>query len=284
MKPSFDQLPPQKQHEIRQIVEVIKQVVDPEMVILFGSHAKGSHVDHRYVSDGILYEYISDYDLLVVTRNNAEKAITQEMQILQKTDDIEPALNLEIHEIDYINKGLEWGEYFWVDIVKEGIVMYDKGSVTFAEPRELTAVEKREKAQRYYDTWFPQGASFLRGANFFLGDNSLNLADFSLHQAAESLYYAVLLVFTDYKPKIHNLWKLRKKVKPFSEDLFFLFRAETDKNEKRLFELLKQGYIEARYDSNFTISEVDLKSLIERITKMIPIVEKICIEKINGIS
>ncbi|TXI88686.1 MAG: HEPN domain-containing protein [Chryseobacterium sp.] len=283
MTESISYLPEHKQHEIRIITEIIKEVVNPEMIILFGSYAKNSYVEHRYVSKGIKFEYISDYDFLVVTKNNPEKAYVQESAIASKAEMFEPPVNLEIHEIDYINKGLEWGEYFWIDIVEEGILMYDKGTVQFSEPRELTSAEKKEKAQRYFDTWFPQANEFVEGAKFHQQRGSLKIATFNLHQATESLYYATLLVFTDYKPKTHNLWKLRRKAKPYSEELFHVFRAETDKREKDLFELLKQGYVDARYREDFTITAEEVSILIERVSAMIPIVEKLCREKISSI-
>jgi len=243
MKTSLDHLPVNKQAEIQRVSQIIQDVVHPEMIILFGSYAKGKYVEHRYVSEGITYEYISDYDFLIVTKDNPEKAFDQESRIMDLTERFNPPVNLEIHEIDYINKGLEWGEYFWVDIVKEGVLLYDKHTVTFSEPRELTNAEKKEKAQRYFDTWFPQASTFLKGSNFYRNEGDFKIGTFLLHQATESLYYATLLVYTDYKPKTHNLWKLRKKAKPYSEDFFHVFRAETDKKEKNLFELLKQGYI-----------------------------------------
>src|SRR5690606_21617446 len=103
---------------------------------------------------------------------------------------------------------------------------------------------------------------------------------FELHQATESLYYAVLLVFTDYKPKTHNLWKLRKKTKPYSRELFQVFRAETDKHEEYLFDLLKRGYVDARYRTDYVISREELSLLIERVALMVPIVERVCKERI----
>ena len=284
MKTSLSHLPEKKQHEIRIITEIIKEVVNPEMIILFGSYAKNSYVEHRYISQGITFEYISDYDFLVVTNNNPEKAYVQESAIASKAEKFEPPVNLEIHDIAYINKGLEWGEYFWIDILEEGILMYDKETVQFSEPRELTSTEKKEKARRYFDTWFPQGPKFLKGALFYKGEGSLELATFSLHQATERIYYATLLVFTDYKPKTHNLWKLRRKAKPYSEELFHVFRAETDKREKDLFELLKQGYIDARYREDFSITEQELNTLIERVETMITIVERICKEHIDSMN
>lgn len=47
-----------------------------------------------------------------------------------------------------------------------------------------------------------------------------------------------------------------------------------------MFELLKQGYVDARYREDFTITEQELTILIERVSSMIPIVERICSERI----
>ncbi|HEY8690785.1 MAG TPA: HEPN domain-containing protein [Chitinophagaceae bacterium] len=283
MKNSLSHLPQIKQEQILQIVEIIKEVVAPEMIILFGSYAKGTYVEHKYRSkDGIKYEYISNYDFLVVTNNNQVKTYEQESLIMDRAENFEPPINLEIHEINYINKGLEIGEYFFVDIVKDGIVLYDNGTVEFVVPRELTETEKKEKAKRYFDTWFPQAKEFIAGSKFHLERDSYKIGAFVLHQAAESLYYATLLVFTDYKPKIHNLWKLRKKTKPYSEELFSIFRAETDKNEEQLFDLLKRGYIDARYRADYFITKEELILLIDRVEKIENIVENICKLKIDS--
>ena len=283
MKTSLSHLPQIKQEQILQLAEIIKDVVNPEMIILFGSYAKGTYVEDKYRSkDGIKYEYISDYDFLVVTNNNEIKTYVQESLIMDRTENFESPINLEIHEINYINKGLELGEYFFVDIVKEGIVLHDKGTIEFVTPRELKEAEKREKAQRYFDTWFPQANAFIKSAIFNLKENELKVGVFVLHQAAESLYYSTLLVFTDYKPKVHNLWKLRKKSKPYSGELFSVFHAETDKNEEHLFDLLKRGYIDARYRADYFITMEELILLIDRVDRMQSIVEKICNEKISS--
>lgn len=280
MKSSLSHLPAGKQDEILRITEIIREVVNPEMIILFGSYAKGTYVEDRYRSGGITYEYISDYDFLVVTRNNPEKTYVQEGRISDRVDRYRPPVNLEIHELDYVNRGLELGEYFFVDIIQEGILLYSKNSLPFASPRTLTQAEKKDKAQRYFDTWFPQAGEFVHVSEVHLKRNKAKLGAFQLHQAAESLYYATLLVFTDYKPKTHNLWKLRKKSKPFSKELFEVFRAETDKHEERLFDLLKRGYVDARYREDYVITNDELEILIDRVKKMIPIVERVCEEKI----
>jgi len=49
------------------------KAVDPEKVILFGSNATGRWVEHRYTEGGITFEYISDYDILLITKSGESR-------------------------------------------------------------------------------------------------------------------------------------------------------------------------------------------------------------------
>lgn len=281
MKTSLNHLPQSKREQILEIVGIIREVVAPEKIILFGSYAKGKYVQHRYTGkDGILYEYISDFDFLVVTRNNTVNEYELEDIVNSRTQHFKQPINLQIHEIDYINEGLEFGQYFFTDIVKEGVLLYDTDIVHFAESRELNPTEEKEIAQRYFDIWFSGGLGFLKTAQFNLEEGQYKIGVFILHQAAESFYYTTLLVFTGYKPKTHNLYKLRKQAKHLSEELFLLFPIETSKEEKNLFDLLKRGYIDTRYKADYVITKEELTTLLERVQQMQSIVEGICKEKI----
>jgi uncharacterized protein len=284
MKTSLSHLPENKQHEILRIAEIIKEVANPEKIILFGSYAKGTYTEHTYTGrDGIRYEYISDYDLLVVTKDAIEKSYELDDQITNRARMYKASVNMEIHDIAYINEGLKFGQYFFSDIVKEGILLFDKGTVQFPEPRVLTSIEEREISQRYFDKWFKRGGAFF-DLVIHLKDTESNEGAFLLHQSAESFYYATLLVFTGYKPKTHNLGKLRKQAKILSEELYFVFPAETNKKEKQLFDLLKRGYVDARYRDDYVITKEELATLTERVREMQLVVEKICKEKITSIA
>jgi uncharacterized protein len=109
----------------------------------------------------------------------------------------------------------------------------------------------------------------------------LNEAAFLLHQATERFYNTTLLVFTGYKPKTHSLEKLRQYAKPYSKDLLEIFPQPTrDKTESHLFDLLKRGYIDARYKNDYFITEEELNALIEKVRTMQEVAEKICRQKI----
>ena len=284
MKTSLSHLPKTKQVQILKVVEIIKDVAAPEKIILFGSYARGNFVEHRYTGkNGIIYEYISDYDFLIVTKENNIKDYELEDIIINKTEHYKVPVNLQIHEIDYINKGLQFGQYFFTDIVREGILLYDSGTVLFSNLVELTPTEEKKVSENYFRIWYNRYQEFFIDATNAFKRNSFNKAIFELHQATESLYYAVLLVFTGYKPKSHNLHKLRKYSKQFSEELFLVFPVEHDKNEKHLFDLLKSAYIDARYKDDFIIGKEEVQSIIDKIKKMRIIIERLCLERIDDI-
>jgi hypothetical protein len=79
----------------------------------------------------------------------------------------------------------------------------------------------------------------------------------------------VILVETGYKPKTHNLDKLKRYAKRFSEELDTVFPDNTPE-EKHLFDLLKRGYVDARYKEHYEITaeELNLALLIERVGKL----------------
>lgn len=286
MNTNLSHLPEEKQKEIAEIIEIIKEEANPEKIILFGSHIGDKWVEDEYLEDGIKFSYISDYDFLVVVKKGEgqEKEHAIISHIENRTNHIENAVSPIVHDIDYINEGLSFGQYFFTDIIREGILLYNTGNYEFVKPKLLTPEEEKQKAQGYFDIWFPQGSEFLDGASFHKSKEHLRVGAFTLHQAAECFYNTVLLVFTGYKPKTHNLQKLRNYSKHISSELYSIFRTPPlDEKEFHLFDLLKRGYIDARYKLDYQITAEELKELIEKVTKMQTVVEQICKEKIEGI-
>lgn len=284
MKISLSYLPQIKQDEIRQAVDIIKEVANPEKIILFGSHATGSWVEDKYVENGTKYEYTSDYDFLIITKNSIEKEFVLLDKIINRTENLfHTPINAIIHDINYVNEGLEIGQYFFTDIIKEGILLFDTDITDVATPRELSNAEKAAISKRYFDKWFTDAADFMDAILLYQKKGKNRKAAFLLHQAAEHFYNTVLLVFTGYKPKTHNLDKLRHYAKTSSQELFMIFPFPVTKDEEyHLFNLLKRGYIDARYKDDYKITDEELQKLIDKINEMEKVVNKICIEKISS--
>ena len=116
MKSSLSYLPQIKQDQILQVADIIKEVANPQKIILFGSYARNTWVEDKYFENGIQYEYSSDYDFLIVTKGVSEKEYVLVDKILNKSRDrFATPVNAIIHDIDYINEGLEIGQYFFTD-------------------------------------------------------------------------------------------------------------------------------------------------------------------------
>ncbi len=67
MKTTLDHLPDHKQQELNWASDIITESVQVEMLILFGSYARGVWVE-ELADDGVHYQYQSDFDLLAVVK------------------------------------------------------------------------------------------------------------------------------------------------------------------------------------------------------------------------
>jgi predicted nucleotidyltransferase/HEPN domain-containing protein len=261
------------------------------MIILFGSYAKGTWVRDWYVEGHITYSYESDLDILVVTKSpkyrglkgaSFESDLTKRLErkgLRGKTFGA-PWVTFVVEPIKYLNQQLEKSQYFFSDIKKEGILLYDSGEFTLAEPKDLNWKERRQIAKDDFAQWIPRAIGFIKATNYMLQDNYLNLAAFQLHQATESFYSAILLVFTGYKPRLHDIEKLGSLASNYSDELLKIFPRDTKEQEEK-FILLKLAYTEARYNKNYKITEEQLVYLIKRLEKLKSVTEEICIAWIN---
>jgi predicted nucleotidyltransferase/HEPN domain-containing protein len=285
MKKSLSHLPKHKRDELKTLTEVITERVDADFVILFGSYARGDWVEDRSIGDdGILYEYKSDYDILVVARNprryeyndSPEKIDRKAKALGVRTD-----LSLIFHSVAEFKKAVNKGKYFFVDVVKDGIMLYSSGRVALPEIKELSPEERKHYAQMDFDNWFESANDFLFGFEKYIEVKKYKIAAFNLHQATERFYTTVLLTFSSYKPKLHDLEKLGIRVQAFCPELKDIFPQETQK-EKDLFDLLKRAYVEARYSMSYEITKQELEYLAKRVIKLRDLTEKLCKEKIES--
>lgn len=70
MKSSINFLPAEKRRDLHQLVEIIRnEIKDCVMIILYGSYARDMYVDcDRRRDYGVTTFFMSDYDILIVTR------------------------------------------------------------------------------------------------------------------------------------------------------------------------------------------------------------------------
>ena len=154
MKSSLDHLLKNKQEELKDIIKtIINAEKKIEMIILFGSYARGDFVDRDTTTeDRMTYEYRSDFDILVVV---SDEGVAQDYGIWSKIKDtilkdeaIQTPVRLVVEDVIFLNHKLAIGHYFYSDIKKEGAVLYDSGKYTLDEAKELTKQRERKLSKR----------------------------------------------------------------------------------------------------------------------------------------
>lgn len=289
MKNSIDFLPERKQRDLRELAALIRdEVKDVVMIILYGSYAANTYVERDERRDyGVRAIYMSDYDLLVVTKRRlGERESTVEARVRErfaagKNDGNLPRPQIINESISKLNDALTMGRYFYVEIVAKGIMLYDSGECQLATPGELDYAEIKKMAEEYYGDKFSDGLDFFKGANFYYQEENYHMTAFMLHQATESYLKTIPLVYILYGYKEHDLQFLIEKCKPYTLELAKVFPCDTDE-EKRLFDLLRRAYLEARYNKkNFIVTKADIDALIPKIELLRDIVEKVCAQQIT---
>lgn len=247
-------------------------------IILFGSYSRNDWIDEP--ENG----YQSDFDLLVVVSHEDLTDIASywyiaEDKILHDRA-VQRPVNIIVHALDEVNKALRRGEYFWVDIVRDGVVLYDLPCHPLTTPRPLTSADAYQMAKGYFDHWLPSADEFYDNFEFNLKQNRRSNAAFQLHQATERLYICFLLVRTLYFPRSHNITFLRSLAEDKDPRLIGAFPRGT-RIDRRRFEMLKRAYVEARYSPSYEIGIDDLDALAVSVNRLREIVEAVCIERLG---
>jgi predicted nucleotidyltransferase/HEPN domain-containing protein len=277
MKTSIEHLPEGKQAQLQAIADVFRECLAVDKLILFGSHARGDWVEDEETG------YVSDFDLCAVVDNEKQVAdLSTWGELERRAREIagRTSVTLIVHDIKFINREIRIGQYFWSDVAHEGVLLVDNRRYTLAKPKALNAAERLELAEYNYRSWYESATEFWRGSRYYGARNLLKHAAFLLHQATERYYHVAHLVFTGYKQQTHDIEKLGTMA---GEQHPLLAEAlpKTEPEDKRLFELLKKAYIEARYSGSYKITPEELATLQGRVVELAERVREACLEKIR---
>ena len=296
MKSKISYLPPGKQQELALVLSIIQDGFAEAMarrtaprlvggrllkVILFGSYARGDWVDDP------IGRYFSDFDILIVVDR---EELTELEEFWSRTDkrfieELASGARLRtqpsfiVHSQADLNAQLQLGRFFFLDVVRDGVVLFEEPGHPLDEPRALRPKDALSEAQSYFTEWFRSASQFQRGASFFRSDGGPKEAAFSLHQAAERFYHCLLLVLTLYSPKTHRLNRLRE----FSEEQDRRLSGvwpRSSKFERQAFDLLRRAYVEARYSDVYAITDEQLAWIDQRIEVLKSIVQKVAEERL----
>ena len=291
MRTGIDHLPQVQQDELARVVQILMGEFELAIsrstqawrrngkiykIILFGSYARNDWVDEP--ENG----YQSDFDLLIVVSHPdlteiADYWYVAEDKILRDAAIGRP-VNIIVHSIDEVNQALKRGEYFWVDIVRDGIALYELPQHELATPMPASPRDALQMAEGYFTAQLTSCSNWISTAGWSLQQGTdrdwRNKGAFALHQATETAYACFLLVRTLYFPRSHNIKFLRSLAEDNEPRLIEAWPRAT-KLDRRRFELLKRAYVEARYSANYEIGRDDLEALTQCVHRLRDLVEAV---------
>ncbi|MCQ1856319.1 HEPN domain-containing protein, partial [Neorhizobium galegae] len=197
-------------------------------------------VDVRMLSEFLEYWYKADARLL-------------------REEAIETPGSLMAHSRREVNTYLKQGQYFFTDIRKEGIILYELDDEPLAEPQELSPADRLRIAREHFGERLANAVRALETSRFQLSrsevdENWRKDAAFALHQSLEQAYSCVLLTLTNYGPPTHNIKFLRSLAEEQDRRLTEAFPRDQHR-ERAWFNTLNEAYVKARYSKHYEISE-----------------------------
>ena len=300
VKMDVDNLPSLQQDELARVTQIlmeefavaISRATQPwkkngkiQKIVLFGSYARGDWVDEPHNG------YQSDYDLLVIVSHPDLTDIAEYWYVaedkIQRDAAIARPVNIIVHTLDEVNDGLRRGEYFWIDVARDGFVLYALPGSELIAPVPPTPANAYKMASGYFTEWLSNVDRALVTAKEqeLKGSEDLGWrkdAAFTLHQASERAYICFLLVRGQYVPRSHNLKFLRSLAEDREQRLIGAWPRAT-KLDRRRFELTKRAYVEARYSASYEIGSEDLQAMRAAVTMLRDTVELVSREWLDSL-
>jgi HEPN domain-containing protein len=238
-------------------------------------------VDEPHTSKG----YRSDFDILVIVSNKEladPKYWDKTTDRLMWDKEIETPVSLIVHGAREISNFLQEGQYFFSDIRRDGIALFELDDRELAEPKVLMPREAFEVARKNAANRFKVIDSFVNFSLFGLQNRDLSGTAFQLHQAVEHMYGALLLTLTNHTPASHNL----KFLRGLSEDRDVRLIDAWPRDQARYvswFNLLNEAYVKARYSEHYEMSEEGLSWIMSRASVLYDIVKVVCAENLQNL-
>ena len=288
MKKSIAFLPKKNREDLKYLVELILDKIPVcEMIILYGSYARGTYVSYDEREEfGIPTSFKSDYDILVINSawsyDKIENKLASVRNIYDKRGDHRYRVPVQfIHDsIKKVNEDLKYSRYFYTELKRDGIMLYNRGKNKLARRKPLKFGEIKKQGEEYFGEKYAKARLFMEQAVFMYDKEEYVMSSFNLHQACENLFNAIMLTFTLKNDKEHNLEELFKASRAYAPELIRVFPVGNEE-EERLFKILVCSYIEARYNPEFKVSREDVEDLMVKVEKFEEVTKQVCERRIK---
>ena len=196
MKKSIAFLPKKNREDLKYLVELILDKIPVcEMIILYGSYARGTYVSYDEREEfGIPTSFKSDYDILVINSawsyDKIENKLASVRNIYDKRGDHRYRVPVQfIHDsIKKVNEDLKYSRYFYTELKRDGIMLYNRGKNKLARRKPLKFGEIKKQGEEYFGEKYAKARLFMEQAVFMYDTTIIRDKSTVIHILDRSLY------------------------------------------------------------------------------------------------
>lgn len=243
-----------EEDELKPILQFLVMTITPSKIY------KIEHTDTGLDSNRFI-------DLIIIIPSENKRPYSEMEPILEIPYIKEAVVCCSLHNEGTVINALNLGQAFYSLHCTPNNLVYDDKKLVYPITSPEIMSKIKQEIRNNFKQYIQRALDFAETAAYMLENRSSDIIVFLLHQAAELTFGGILKYLNCYEKKTHEIRALKKYIRRTAPQLGSFFPDDTAE-EKRLLNLLENGYIKGRYELECMPSEEDLSILFERITSL----------------
>lgn len=249
---------------LENIIAITVEAIRPSKIFLVGQTFAEYQSENVFMNEMTKWWDVRNYDLLVLVDDEKDKLHVLQDVVENRCRAVLP-VNCLMMSFSNFNARLKAGHPFALKIFQANCVIYDDANSELNEPGKGHELEWQDVIAKDSESWYNTAIAFMRAAELHQLRLEYRMSAFSLHQAAEQFFMAIIHSVTGLRMNTHNLDKMHRNCRAYSSELAQLF-PRSNEHEQYLFKLLQRAFTEARYKPEYKIKESELYVLSQQIS------------------
>lgn len=212
-------------------------------------------------------------DLLLIIPARCTTPFTELEPVLEIAGINHQKIACSLHNEGNVRDALKAGHLFYTLALRPENLLYDSGEMALPPVTAEALQALKTNLQQTVALYGCKAKQFEACANLLLQQEA-PLALFMLQQAAELAMRGILIAFSGYDKKTHELRSLKKHLRRCAPQLLSVFPDNTGE-ETRLLTLLESAYLGARYNPACSFNSADACCLHQRVSNLLQAAERV---------
>jgi len=244
------------------IVGTVTELLEPECIYLWSVMSSAVESENIF-SAGVSSQRTPDHYHLLIIMPGAEKCSDAMIEMIEAKCKQYVRVTAWMMPAPLFDRLLSSEHPFATKINQHALLCYGEQRQPLGA---FSAADSKSFIEEPSD-YLERATEFMAGVELYFLRKQFRPASFLLHQAAEQFLCAIMIHFTGYHFKTHNLEKLFRYTQPLVESVSDVFCLKSE-SEQRLFRLLQRSYIDSRYSAEYHIKEFELAFLKGKIHRL----------------